>query len=448
MAPEYFIPTNNRHPSGAFHLRRVAVGASLVATSLLHAEVVISNDAFPENDRMHISYPVSSAPTKEGAPVTLTEPITIHQPNQCPAPAESDIRAVTELFSGTKPFPQGLEHLTHTSVERKQAWQLYHDFYKDRQAALGIVTHAPNLANDSFVAITTPKATTFDSSLRTLNKYTALYGVKVVVATPQIIAAEHINGRPPTPKELSNPSFKGTLYSIKNAMIPQPEQFVRNDAGLKRIIIDTTDTKSGEPDYAGFAVTGGNRDTIVINGKYFISPDVITHEEFHLEDTGLCGSPADASSDPSYAALNYGVPYLDGTPEDAKPPRHTVPKSMENLMSSNAYRDYEDTYYLHPEKHIHAACTALKKLNLLKSTVIMESDYSYKDVVEDKAELGNEALTVSGYADGLDPTTPKKRAKFMHLLARMYHQDPSVVKYFALFASRPTDMTAPSLPRC
>lgn len=64
--------------------------------------------------------------------------------------------------------------------------------------------------------------------------------------------------------------------------------------------------------------------------------------------------------------------------------------------------------------------------------------YGYKNVVEDKAELGKNLFGRYNYAVILDKRLPAIRQKALVLLARMYNRFPNVVRYYAAVSDRPS----------
>jgi hypothetical protein len=86
------------------------------------------------------------------------------------------------------------------------------------------------------------------------------------------------------------------------------------------------------------------------------------------------------------------------------------------------------------------ACQEQATLAALKSEIEAESNYSYSEVAEDKAELGLNIFDPS-YYEALDTRSPVRRAKFLLLLARLDELAPEVVEYYSLEAVRPLQPT-------
>lgn len=68
--------------------------------------------------------------------------------------------------------------------------------------------------------------------------------------------------------------------------------------------------------------------------------------------------------------------------------------------------------------------------------VVVSSDYSFTNVAEDKAELGSNILDSFLISGVLDRKMPILRRKALFLLARLYHDNPAFVQFYAAVSDR------------
>ena len=71
--------------------------------------------------------------------------------------------------------------------------------------------------------------------------------------------------------------------------------------------------------------------------------------------------------------------------------------------------------------------------------VVSMRDYGLSGIAEDKADFASILFQPQFYASVVDIRKPLIRKKFIFLLARLYRDNPSLVKYFAATSSRPAD---------
>lgn len=336
----------------------------------------------------------------------------------CPAPKASDITAVERLFAQE---PQKFDAPTTWSEE---ASAKYDEFYtKTIPSEYGLTLHVPDDVYDLDLYADQPPS--FAKVLQTTQAFMKLYGVDVKVMTKSE-APKH-NGHKssiPSQDELETIESKAAVMALAEGISQVPEEFVRQ-TGLTNIWLVT----KGDG-FAAFAETGGDHNTIVesIDQTGTMGSEIFGHEFMHLVDSATCGGGFEAEQDPAIDDINSAIPYDsemgDMTPRQFAQKRPYSYKDMRIIMRN----------YLDQPNSLMPCDLSTSFENSMK----VFTQYSYKNVVEDKAEIGKNFFGRYNYAVILDKRLPAIRQKALVLLARIYNKFPNVVRYYAAVSDRPS----------
>lgn len=243
--------------------------------------------------------------------------------------------------------------------------------------------------------------------------YLGEFGVQLRLARPQDFTGGYI-GKVPTKQELNRTNASYDIAEVIDGFHELPLEYVAA-TGLKTILLIAH--ASGE---AAYAKIGGPANTVAVNitaTQAEPGPQLLDHEMYHLLDRRECTSASAQYIDPGYTALNNGDIY--------GPTNHTDALALDSPKISRL-RDQ------HPkgrsDKQIYH--------KMLKN-VVSYSSYGLTNVVEDKAEMGRNIAIPSDYSTVLSDRTPVIKRKFEYLMARLYHYQPAVVRYFAAISTRP-----------
>jgi hypothetical protein len=264
------------------------------------------------------------------------------------------------------------------------------------------------------------------------------FGVQLSVARP----GEFTDGKQevPTPDELDSHNAQDDLRAIVDGMSELPTQYV-GFSGLKHIVLVSYTGKDPNTPYAATAYTDGKHNTITVNVATDDSePSTIDHEIYHLVDAAECGSDG-MSSDQGYTKLNGNNANIYTGKDDNNDNNgnlaydgNTVNNDYDRLSnlegsSANKHTAIYNQLYLSDQDEL---ATDLSRVDVY-------TEYSLRNEVEDKAELGRNIAFPEDYDEVLEPGMPKLRSKFEFLLARLYKYRPDVVKYLAAVSTRPKD---------
>lgn len=243
--------------------------------------------------------------------------------------------------------------------------------------------------------------------------YLGKFGVQLRVAQPQDFTDGDI-GSAPTKQELNRAAASYDIAEIADGFHELPLEYVQA-TGLKTILLISH--ASGE---AAYAKIDGPADTVAVDitaAPAEPGPQLLDHEMYHLLDHRECDSASAQYTDPGYTALNgrniygpgnhAGVFALDSpklTKLQSQPPEGQADKRTYHKMLKN---------------------------------VVSYSSYGFTNAVEDKAEMGRNIAVPSDYSTMLSNRTPIIKQKFEYLMARLYHYQPAVVRYFAAISTRP-----------
>jgi hypothetical protein len=156
---------------------------------------------------------------------------------------------------------------------------------------------------------------------------------------------------------------------------------------------------------------------------------VLLHEFWHHVDTGLCGSASKAANDHEYADLNRHATYTENgelTEEFLLQQPETFQDAEANYSTyrSNASEALAEGDTAKYEQYSELAAQEI-------ADVEMQTSYSYKNVREDKAELGPIVFEPYYYDEILDDRSPVRREKFLLLMTRLFEEIPQEVHSYA-----------------
>jgi hypothetical protein len=327
-------------------------------------------------------------------------PRFIEKPKSCPAPAPKDMEAVEQLFASAsvRGYPKPAERYGVT----------IHDGAK---AALVLSKKKINTEAGFF------------NILEKANSYTSPYGVRISIIGSKEAKSEKASQ--PSPLALVNEQTKHNMEDIVEGILDLPVEYV-HFSGVKRVVLYDGGDKSNVQ--ASIGNDGGVK-TIYYNLYSEGYPGVMAHEIYHGVDWVECGGDNSTSNDPGFTKLNPANIYQKGhSGYHALDNVHTL--EHHNSIVSNINRSMQGG-----NKKGYCHFSALE--NKDDSKVATLTDYSFKNQVEDKAELGAVFGEPKNFSTYLYPTQPIVKKKLEFVLARLYHFKPNIVKYFAAVSSRP-----------
>lgn len=385
--------------SRSFSMRSLLVGAGAVGLSATLAYGVMTA---PENTPSSVASEATHDFHDEGT-LEYTAP---NPPQTCPTPTESDISVVEDLFKAPQINYQDTKDFNDT-------------YYRVLPKQFGLTLHRP----DALFNLNTydPKVT-FSNVLQETQQFLSQYSITISVMTPKE-AKNHtaLASSIPTKKELEDPDTKVAVASIASEISIIPEEYVRQ-VGLKHILLVT----KGDG-FAAYAETSDPHDTVVVSVDKAGGLGLMGHEFMHLVDTTQCGSADAAENDRAFESVNGNVPY-DSELEAIIGKRALLPRPL----------SYEDVSFEQPTMDLgDGASLSCEDASTIERAMKVYSQYSYTSVVEDKAEIGKNLFSRWGYQTIMSEYMPALRQKALILLARMYKQNPNVVRYYAAITERP-----------
>ncbi len=143
----------------------------------------------------------------------------------------------------------------------------------------------------------------------------------------------------------------------------------------------------------------------------FISDNLFRHEGAHLEDNTLCGGGEKFANDPQFANAN---------PVDIY---HI--KAKTGYISEATFQQEQKTVEQNPGNN------PPNFLDEEAARVVVLNDDAFNNVIEDKAAIGADLSDPNYFPLLLDKKKPVLRQKALIYLARLFHQNPNVVRYYA-----------------
>ncbi len=255
----------------------------------------------------------------------------------------------------------------------------------------------------------------FSTYLDTAKAFLALYDVDLTV---DMEAEDKETIEKVDPTVLESDTVKQSMTVLIRTFGEMPVELVKY-IGLKKIRLVTIE----EDKVAGFVEPVGEAGEYFVDPSRAITANVFAHELYHVLDVRLCG-PADMRVDDGFTDINPADIYND---------RGNYISELDSIDDGlNLYTDLQ----LADNEAETAAVQA--QIDELKSRVVTPSEYGFTSPVEDKAEVGASLFDPFAYVRFLRTSSPVLRDKSLFLLARMYHDEPKLVRYFADISHRPT----------
>lgn len=255
----------------------------------------------------------------------------------------------------------------------------------------------------------------FDAYFATAKEFLERYGVELVLGQEGKEGNYEIAKL--DEKQLETPESKIAMAMLIQDFGRLPVEFVKS-TGLQQIKLVNFSAADG---LAGLAVEE--------NKMFYLDPtvnleQVSLHELTHIWDAQQCGESSEAmDNDPAYKALNPGDIY-------------SKPTEFFSIFS------YVDAKYrmrmadLNNDQHIVRQMRS--ELDQMSGKIVVMEDYGFKNVVEDKATVGEQVFTPSAY-DYINGK-PILENKMKLLLGRIYNDGKvgrNTVKYL-VDISRPS----------
>jgi hypothetical protein len=246
-----------------------------------------------------------------------------------------------------------------------------------------------------------------------------------------VVGLDKVDARQPAAEELETSAAKFQVLRLSEMFARAPIQLSTN-LGITEVAL-TAKGKSDIGGYSGLALTHDGVLIVDVVSAEESNYDLAFHEYYHLVDSDACG-PQRIHTDRAYAAQNVAGTYAERWP---LPPGfiEKQPKSYGALADSRG-RLYTKKNEAREREDRGAYCNAEAELDTLHKDVEVNSDYSYYNVAEDKAEIGSQVLQPQEYPHMLDPTMPVRRNKFKLLLARLYEKHRNVATYYLSIANK------------
>ncbi|HSX24327.1 MAG TPA: hypothetical protein VLE74_04455 [Candidatus Saccharimonadales bacterium] len=371
--------------------------------------------------------------TASPTPQATESSLMTAQPLGCIEPTAEDILATETLLHAPE---DPLASIPVTVSQRAGDYEIqearYNKFIKDSATSNGLTLFdGANIAQDILRGLggMKPAPESFDAYLSSTQTFVNQLGVDISLGKADVTYA--YGGRVPTSDELVSKSAAYLLADIVSAFSNLPKEYIEL-AGLKHIVIVAgTDTN----DVAGYAETQGRHDTIVLDilkaPDQSISVHGVNHELYHLLDAASCND-RDMSVDMGYAALNGGRNMYSGKLLDNDGTYLTYTGGFQQELNidvrliDNALSNSDDA----------TRCQIVKDEEADQAQVAAYSNY-HPNPAEDKAELGAVIPDTNDYVEFDDPKFSVLYPKFRYLLARLYHQNPGLVRFFTKTSRRP-----------
>lgn len=358
---------------------------------------------------------------------------------RCDTPSQSDITAVHSLLT----TPQHLK-----PVEKKDfgtvaspAAPRYEELVAQQ---LGL--HLADTSKIDFKKIDEEglriEPVTVDEYLQVLGDFTKPYGVETVAEKSQLDAETQKYFKPIDFSAMTGDEiryFKSNLKILMYGMRSLPVELVKQ-TGLKKIVLmDRSNTA------AVGAAEVGRGEMIFMDPRLNIQRTVFMHELTHVWDRKQCKNPNLMSDDPDFVALNpagratyvgdlYPVPEAWPTYDSNEEYVAQSPEVTDLLIRTT------EAYALPAAKRkaAHAAIDA--EYDKLYKNVLVKNPYGFKDAGEDKALIGEDIFSPYTYkATIMQNWHNAYQQKAEYLLARIYQDDPRIVRYFISLATRYDD---------
>lgn len=341
---------------------------------------------------------------------------------ECKAPSANSLGAVAMMFD--RPIkPPGVVVETREEFNERMA-------KKEQELGITFPAYDAEKLTDLEAKLTLPGEAPFSDYLKMARGITDQLGMTITTYANSELK-DKLDAKEPTRQELEGENAKHQLVYLMQDLTSNPTAITKN-MGLKHIILTAHGKLPGEKsEYGGAAQFEEQAMLIDVNDS---GDSTVSHEISHFVDAATCGADR-VYNDPAYEKLNAKKGYAEEDPVSSDFLRGR-PKTFEHIKSQyGLLRAMQDVAI---RKNNEAAyCKNEKEIHELGKDVEETDDYSYKTVAESKANIGKQLFDPKKYDEALDPDMPRKRTKFLFLIARLYEKYPNVVEYYSLFGTRP-----------
>jgi hypothetical protein len=346
----------------------------------------------------------------------------------CEVPSTASVTAVTKLF-------KGVEHITFDGSKTEdpvdELWR--NRIIASKKNGLHIIDPRRFTAKFEADADARTEKYSVKDYLNLLDEFTAQYGITVQSA--QTHKEAHYGqllrkiSYDTMPKDVQDNVKYNIISFIKN-LAELPVELVEQ-VRLKKVVLADIEN----PQIGGMA-------DVIDGGLFYLDPlkpleqQTFTHEFTHLWHGRHCSEPSAINEDTAYIALNPGGRKIYVGDRYGNPKAWLKPyQSNENLLNTKKYEDIVNELSLSEVLRDRIATADLKRLKsqykAMKQTVVMKENYGFDNAGEDEATMGEEIFSPYMYPTSiLDKDTPILRKKALFLFARMYDDDPRIVRYF------------------
>lgn len=226
---------------------------------------------------------------------------------------------------------------------------------------------------------------------------------------------------------------KKAYLQLINNIAPLPLEFVQQ-VGLSEVVVVQINL-----DQTGGLAEMGTKSKGY--GRFYIDPiqsassgRTSNHELSHLWDANRCSGVHDTNLDPAFVALNpNGAKTYVGRERSRQAAERNPSLSVENIVFSQPAKDVMNEWevakatvgYDEAKDQYFAA-----KFKALFANAVVTNWCGLATASEDKAIIGENILSLQGYSRMLSPDTPIVSQKTRLLLARLYHDNWRVMRYF------------------
>ncbi len=392
--------------------RRCGLAGAAIGLTVLAATQAFNPDVFRRVQYDHAVERIDDTTTAESQrglnlpPEPMVFNLVGRYTNECPKVEPGALKLARKLIAHGGAFSQQRLWDWEHGVEPEEAYAVTEaetdaaEFHKYERAAdmYGQVVHdmRPYMeALDSLRPGAGGEEPSFAEYLEQVNAYFSHFGVEVVVPDELNDEARKDKFQVVTSDERESYGMKSLLRKLMRTFSAYPDEFVRDLAGLEKILLF-----SGEDSKFAGAVIGFPDSTMLLNISN-ADEDTIAHEMMHLTDAAGCGGSKIWSRDSGYAHFN--APSVKYGKND--PVSYADTKKAAVEMRAQRGSAYYGTSFI--------------------------TDYSGSKIVEDKAEVGKYIFKPEGRSAMTgEEMPPRIRGKYRYLVGRLAQTSPALAYYF------------------
>lgn len=334
--------------------------------------------------------------------------LEVESPTYCAQPTEADLLATRRIL--VKPPEPSISAFNKAEYEQpdqtlpydamRQYVQL--DDLKNSVTAkkYGLTVHPYEPAFNEFDK--TNETGPFEHFFNVSKLFLAQYGISLEVGDAH---KKYDEGKAPSRRYLELPTVKQGLMQMVHSISRLPVEFIDYVRLRHIVLLDLENTGSS----ASVDRDPINRTmTIDLNTA---DPLDVEHELSHLEDETECG-PTHVNQDHHFSDLNGGNIY----------------KKTKKALSSERFSDIETDLIIEHD-NLRLTQTEQHRLDILKTEIVTDTEYSLKSVMEDKAEIRRHILWDGGWEAFLDVHGTRLFKKYIYLAARLNYTLPRIFRF-------------------